>query len=132
MTNKIICTTDFSDSSKEALRWSVEWAKKTNSRLTVLYTYRLIKQGAEPTVNKRKIEEEASQNMTKLEKELLVNSGIEYDIKIEVGFVEDRVEEHLKTNQISFLVMGKEMSLRNKEMFDDLLQKLQVPLVIVP
>lgn len=83
-------------------------------------------------MNKRKIEEEASQNMTKLEKELLVNSGIEYDIKIEVGFVEDRIEEHLKTNQISFLVMGKEMSLRNKEMFDDLLQKLQVPLVIVP
>lgn len=132
MTNKIICTTDFSDSSKGALRWSVEWAKKTNCRLIVLYTYRLIKQGMEPTVNKRRMEEEASQNMTKLENELLINSGIDYDVKIEVGFVEDRIEEHLKTNQISFLIIGKEMSLRNKEMFDDLLRKLQVPLVIIP
>lgn len=83
-------------------------------------------------MNKRRMEEEASQNMTKLENELLINSGIDYDVKIEVGFVEDRIEEHLKTNQISFLVMGKEMSLRNKEMFDDLLRKLQVPLVIIP
>ena len=132
MTSAIICTTDFSESSREALRWSIDMAKKTGSHLTVLHTYRLIKQPDEVVLQKKKIEEEASLNLAKLEEELLMGSGIGYDFKIEVGFVDDRIKEHLKTNQISFLVMGKIMSLRNKESFDDLVRELQIPLVIIP
>jgi hypothetical protein len=52
--------------------------------------------------------------------------------KIEIGFVDDRIEEHTKNNKISFLVMGKNMSIRNKESFDELVENLQAPLVIVP
>lgn len=133
MTRTIICTTDFSESSKGALRWSIEMAKKMGSHLTVLHTYRLLKQSDEAAVpQKKKIEEEASRNLTILEQELLLNSGVDYDVKIEVGFVDDRIEEHAKTNKISLLVMGKGMSLRNKETFDDLMKKIQIPLVIIP
>ncbi|HEU5290467.1 MAG TPA: universal stress protein [Cyclobacteriaceae bacterium] len=133
MTSAIICTTDFSESSKEALRWSIDMARKMGSHLTILHTYRLIKQNGEGAIpQKKKIEEDAMKNLTQLEKELLSNSGVEYDFKIEVGFVDDRIAEHVKSNQISFLVIDKGMGLRNKESFDDLVRDLQIPLVIVP
>ena len=78
------------------------------------------------------MEEEASKNFGDLEKDLLTGKGIRYDFKTEVGFVDDRIEDHAKKNKISFLVMGKNMSIRNKESFDELMEHLQVPLVIVP
>lgn len=132
MTNDILCTIDFSDSSKVAMKWSICLAKRLNSHLSILHTYRLFKQDGEVVGTKRKIEEEASKNFGVLEKELLAGTGITYDFRTEVGFVEDRIENHTKKNKIDFLVMGKGMSLRNKEAFDELLEHLQVPLVIVP
>jgi|SRR5688572_25762263 nucleotide-binding universal stress UspA family protein len=133
MTSAIICTTDFSDSSRDALRWSIDMAKKMGSHLTILHTYRLIKQNDEDVIpQKKRIEEEAVKNLTQLEKEFLTNAGVEYDFKIEVGFVDDRIAEHVKRSHISFLVMDKGMGLRNKEMFDDLIRQLQIPLVIIP
>lgn len=131
MTNTIICTTDFSESSREALRWSIEMATKLGRHLTVLHTYRLIKQNNEAP-QKKKIEEDAMKSFAQLEKELLKDAVVGYDFKTEVGFIDDRIAEHLKTNQVSFLVMGKSMSLRNKESFDDLVRELQIPLVITP
>ena len=133
MTSAIICTTDFSESSREALRWSIEMAKKMGSHLTVLHTYRLIKQNDESAIpQKKKIEEDAMKSLALLEQEFLYESGIEYDVKIEVGFVDDRIAEHVKSHQISFLVIDKGMGLRNKETFDDLVRQLQIPLVIIP
>jgi nucleotide-binding universal stress UspA family protein len=132
MTNDILCPIDFSESSKGAMKWSIDLAKMLNSHLSILYTYRLIKQDGEVIDLKRKIEEEASKNFGVLEKELLAGTGIAYNFKTEVGFVDDRIEDHTRKNKISFLVMGKGMSLRNKETFDDLVEHLQVPLVIVP
>jgi hypothetical protein len=46
--------------------------------------------------------------------------------------MDDRIAEHTKKNQISFLVMGRNMGIRNKEAFDELVENLQAPLVIVP
>lgn len=132
MTNGILCTIDFTDASKEALKWSIRLAKKLNSPLTILYTYRLFAQNGEAVFMKRKMEEEAFRNFEVLEKELLAGTEIAYDFKPEVGFVDDRIEEHIKRRDISFLVMGKNMSIRNKETFDELIERLKRPLVIVP
>jgi Universal stress protein family len=132
MTNGILCLTDFSDSSKGALDWSIKLAKKLGSHLTLLYTYRLFKQDGETILIKKNMEMDASKNFAALEIEFLTGSGIVYDFKTEVGFVDDRIEQNLKNGRVSFLVMGKGMSLRNKETFDDLLTKLQIPLVIIP
>jgi nucleotide-binding universal stress UspA family protein len=131
MTNGIVSVTDFSESSRETVRWAVDLAKKLDSHLTILYTYRLFKQEGEVIPLKRKMEAEATKNFAELENQLLRGSGIEYDFKTEVGFVDDRIEEFAKHNKLSFLVMGK-LGARNKETFDDLLKHLQVPLVIVP
>jgi nucleotide-binding universal stress UspA family protein len=131
MTNGIVSVTDFSDSSRETVRWAIDLAKRLDSHLTILYTYRLFKQEGEAVPLKRRMEEEASKKFTELESQLLAGSGIEYDFKTEVGFVDDRITEYVKHNKLSFLVMGK-VGARNNETFDGLLKSLQVPLVIVP
>lgn len=132
MTNAILYATDFSDSSKEALEWTIRLAKQLKSHLTILYTYRLLKQNGEVLFIKKKMEDEGLRSFKALEKELLEGTGISYDFKTEVGFIDDRIEEHTKKNKLSFLVMGKSMSIRNKESFDELVENLQTPLVIVP
>jgi endonuclease IV len=131
MANGIVCTTDFSESSLGALKWSIESAKRLGAHLTILHTYRL-NQNGEAISLKRKLDEEAIKNFAEVERQHLAGSGIRYNFKTEIGFVDDRVEEHLKSNKISFLVMGKGMSLHHKESFDDLLKQLQIPLVIIP
>jgi endonuclease IV len=131
MFKAIVCTTDFSEASREALRWSIDMASKLGLHLTVLHTYRLIKQNNEAP-QKKKIEEDALNSFAQLEKELFKDVSVDYDFKTEVGFVDDRIAEHLKTTQVSFLVIDKGMGLRNKETFDDLIRQLQIPLVIVP
>jgi nucleotide-binding universal stress UspA family protein len=132
MITEILCTTDFSDSSNVALKWSINLARKLGAHLTILYTYRLFKQNGEAVMMKRIIEQEAAKNFGALENELLSESGIEYDFKTEVGFVADRIGAHAKKKNISFLVMAKTMSMANREVFDDLVAQLRVPLVIVP
>jgi hypothetical protein len=81
---------------------------------------------------RRKIEDEANQNFKILETDLLLNKQISYDFKTEVGFIADRVEEHSKNHPINFLVVNKNVRMNNKESFDDLMENMQVPLVIIP
>jgi nucleotide-binding universal stress UspA family protein len=133
MTKGIICTIDFSESSKSALRWSVSLAKLLKTRLTILYTYRLLNShNGEAVEFRKKIEENARQKFSSFEKEVLEDCGVKYEFKIEVGFISNRVKDHVKKNGVSFLVMGNKMNSTNKESFDELAENLQVPLVIVP
>lgn len=133
MTNGILCTVDFSESSKNALRWSVSLAKLLKTRLTILYTYRLLNShNGEAVEFRKKTEDDARQKFSFFEKEILEGCGVRYEFKIEVGFISNRVKDHAKKNGVSFLVMGNKMSSTNKESFDELAENIQVPLVIVP
>lgn len=132
MIPEILCTTDFSDSSNAALRWSIDLARKLGAHLTVLYTYRLLKQNGEVVMMKKVIEDQAARNFGALEQALLVGAGVAYDFRAEIGFVSDRVGEHAKKQGIAFLVMGEMMTTGNREIFEELVENLQVPLVIVP
>jgi hypothetical protein len=133
MNNEIICTIDFSESSKEALKWSVSLATILKSHLTILYTYRLMNScDGEAVEVKKKIEESAFQRFAALKAELLDGHDVSYDFKVEVGFVSNRVRHYAKKNGVGFLVMGNKMNSSNKESFDELAENLQVPLVIIP
>jgi len=132
MNNAILCTIDFSEPSKDVLKYAVNLSKQFHSHITILYTYRLLNSNGEAVEVRREIEEQAKQNFAALEKEVLEGSGVSYDFKIEVGFVSNRVEEYAKKNGVSFLVMGKKMNGSSKESFDELAENIQVPLVIVP
>jgi hypothetical protein len=129
----ILCTIDFSESSKEALLWAVSMAKELNQHLTVLYAYRLVSNAASEGVELRnKMEKDARQRFLELENEILKGSGVSYDFKSEVGFVSNRVKDHVKKNGLSFWVTGNHMTSVNRESFDELASNIKVPLVIVP
>jgi nucleotide-binding universal stress UspA family protein len=133
MTGMILCTIDFSDSSRPVLELAVTLAKQFNAHLTILYAYRLIhSRNEEVLLLKKKTETEAQKKFLMLEKDVLNNNGVDYDFRTEIGFVADRIEDHTKKNAIRFLVMDKRMALENKEMFDELIGHIRVPLVIVP
>lgn len=133
MTATILCTVNFSDSSKHALQWAIDLARQLKAHITILYTYRLIKSKQGETVGmKRRIEEEALKNFETLEHEFLAGQNISYDFRVEVGFVNDRVEQLVQKTNINFLVMDREMSSNNKESFDELVEQIRIPLVIVP
>ena len=133
MNKGIICTVDFTESSRDALLWAVNLAGLLKTHLTILYTYRLTGSSNDEIVDmKKKIEANAFKNFAVLEKEMLTGSGISYDFKVEVGFVSNRIKHHAKKNGVSFLVMGNKMNSSNKESFDELAENIQVPLVIVP
>jgi len=133
MKKGILCAIDFSEASKQTLRWAVELAKRLDDHLTIIYTYRLLHPyNGEATELKKKIEEDAIKNFALLEKEQLIGKGVMYDFKTEIGFVADRAKDHVKRNGAGLLVVGKKMNSTNKQSFDELVAELQMPLVIVP
>jgi len=134
MTNSdIICATDFSESSKDALRWSISLAARLKSHLTILFTYRLLNtHGGEIIELKKSIEKNAAENFARLEKEFLTGTNISYDFKIEVGFISNRVRDYAKKNATGLLVMSSSDTSANRESFNELVETIQIPLVIVP
>jgi nucleotide-binding universal stress UspA family protein len=129
----ILCTIDFSESSKGALQWAVLMAKELGLHLTILYAYRLVSSDVSEGVElKNQIEANATRHFAQLEKEVLKGSGVAYDFKTEIGFVSNRVKDHVKRNGLSFWVMGNHMGSTNRESIDELASNIDVPLVIVP
>lgn len=131
MSKGILCAIDFSDASKKVLRWSVDLAIKLNEPLTVIHAYRLLHRNGEAMEMKRRLESEAFQHFSILEKELLLGKGISYDFKNEVGFISDRVREHSKNNEVDFLVVGKNTN-SDGNSISELVATTGVPLVVVP
>ena len=134
MNQCILCAIDFEDPSFQALHWSINMAQKLKVHLTILNTYRLnqpVNDGGFVKM-KRKMEEEANGQFLRIERDILDGKGISFDFKSEVGFVSDRVEIHARKKQILFFVVGKKITQRNADTFNDLLDHISVPLVIVP
>jgi hypothetical protein len=132
MTNGVLCIIDFTASSKAAVKCAALFSKNLNRHLTILYTYRILKQNGEATFQKKQSEEAASRNFISLENEVLAGRGVSYDFKMEIGFINNRAEDHIKKNSISLLVLDKGLASRNKESYEDLIEKLKIPYVIVP
>jgi K+-sensing histidine kinase KdpD len=133
MSQTILCTIDFSPQSKHTLRCAAQLADDLRAHLTILYAYRLIKvKNEEIFETKKKIEEEATAKFSALESELLKNFTITYDFKKEVGFVTDRIEAHTKEKPLGFIVLNKSMRENYIESFDEFVDTLSVPAIIVP
>lgn len=133
MSRTILCTVDFSPSSKHALQCAITLARDLQAHLIVLYTYRLIREGKEEVIEaKKKIEAQAAHNFAAIENEMLKGSGITYEFKTEIGFVADRIDALIRKLPIGFIVIDKNMTLENKETFEELLENMLVPTLIVP
>jgi hypothetical protein len=130
----VLVLTDFSDASKEALRWAGHLATYHNANLKVLYPYRLTQMNGKDDLFqlKRNIESEAKNNFSKVAESVFVDRHQAYDFKAEVGFINDRVYSYTRKNEILVVVMSKKMAITNRDALNELLDHLRTPLLIVP
>ncbi len=132
MESSILCITDFSQSSDHAVRWAIEMAESKKCHITVLHSFRLLQTNGKALQLKQKQEENALLDFKKMEIALFKGHLISYDFKTEVGFIIDRIEDHAKNNQMDLLVLSKHISEENKEILDDLIDRIKIPLAIIP
>ena len=133
MNKSILCPIDFSESSENVLKWAAELSSRLNYHLTVLYPYRLLQAAnGDAVFLKKQNEEHASKKFATLEKNYLKGKNISFDFSPEVGFVNDRIDYHLKKEAIVLMVVSKGMNFKNNESAEDLINHANVPVLVVP
>lgn len=130
----ILCVIDFSETSKDALKTAVTIADSTKSNLTILYPYRLNQPKNVPSMSewKKSIEADACNSFTRMTNTLLKESGLVWEFKPEVGFVDDRIEAFTEKNDVGIVVIGAELARTSDGALIEMLDKLNCPLLIVP
>jgi nucleotide-binding universal stress UspA family protein len=134
----ILCAIDFSESSLQALRWSMREAQLHKAQVTFLYCYRLIADGDEgESLNmKREMETKAIDQFHKIESELIDKPTVPYQFVTEIGFFPSRIEMFVRKSPVSLLVMGNSIIENFNEYknlsFDQFLHTTKVPVVIAP
>ena len=131
--SSVLCLIDFSASSENALRAAVQLAVKNAAHITILYPYRLTTAVKKENLVKlkRDIDLEALRNFEKIS-HLLDGTNIDFDFRSEVGFLSDRIQEHLRLGNIKLIVLNKGLADSSFEALAELVPHLQVPLILVP
>ena len=133
MTKSILCAIDFSESSLHALQWAAELSSQFKCHLTVLYPYRLLQTSKGDVVGvKQKNLELANKKFEALKNEFLNGKVNSYNFTAEVGFLSDRIEDHIEKNSIMLMVLGKNMDSSSQDNLQDLINTISVPVLIVP
>ncbi len=133
MAKPILCAIDFSESSRNAFKWAAELSSLYNCHLTILYPYRLLPEKKEDVTSlKIKNEAIAASMFEVLEHDYLSGKNISFEFRPEVGFVADRIEDHVRKNSIALLVIGKNMKAYVQENLADMIDQIKVPVVVVP
>ena len=134
----ILCALDFSESSLQALKWTLKLAQLTHAQVTVLFCYRLIAAvDDEQTLDlKRNMENEALKKFNEIEKKVIKDQAISYKFVAEVGFFSSRIEMFIRKSPVALLVLGNSIIQNFDEYknfsFEEFLKNSNVPVVIVP
>ena len=130
----ILTVIDFSESSKEVLKWAVCMAEKLGVHLTILYPYRLnqIDKKEDVVGVKKKLELDAAKNFELVANGLFNNQKISFDFRAEVGFVQDRIEDYARRNNILLFVIGFNLINGNEEILRGIENVIKIPLMVVP
>jgi hypothetical protein len=81
--------------------------------------------------HKKQMDEAAQLQFRKIEDDVLTKAHITYDVKSEVGFLSDRVEDYAQKNNISYLVVASSAEYA-AENCSTVAESLRIPLLIVP
>jgi len=132
--SSILSIIDFSESSKEVLKWAVCMAEKLNVHLTILHPYRLnqLDKKEDMVGVKKKLDLDAAKNFELLTHGLFKNQKVSFDFRAEVGFIQDRVQDYARRNNILFLVIGFNLATGNEEILKEIVKEIEAPLVVVP
>ena len=134
----ILCAIDFSESSLQALKWTLKLAQLTHAQITVLFCYRLIASGddKETLDLKRNMENEALKKFNEIEKRVIKDQTISYKFVTEVGFFSYRIEMFIRKSPVALLVLGNSIIQNFNEYknlsFDQFIRTSKIPVVIVP
>jgi hypothetical protein len=125
---------DFSEQSTKAMKEVFGTAKKLGAHLTFIYPYRLDVSGKreDAVQTKRNVDLKAAKDFEKIAQDLFKGEEITYNFCSEVGFIHDRIEEHARKKNILFAAIQKKFALSKKDVFQELIEKIEVPLMIIP
>lgn len=138
MNKTILCAIDFSESSLQALRWTMKLAQLTQAQVTVLFCYRLIAavDDAETLYLKKNMENDALKKFKEIEKKLVNGKPVSYQFVTEVGFFPFRIEMFIRKSPVNLLVLGNSIIENFNEYknlsFEQFLKSSKIPVVIVP
>jgi hypothetical protein len=129
----ILCSIDFSESSVQAIEWSLTLAQCMRAHLSIRYAYRLVQSRSGDVFHlKRSIEDEARKKFLHIEHDHLIGKGVAYDFEIEVGFVSNLIGAHAKKNKLNMIIMDKHVNTHSGETFEELMNSLRVPMLLIP
>ena len=141
MFKRILCPTDFSKSSDEAVSTALEIASLLKCELIVLYAYRLVlnddkRDNLNKVLFKREQEAMAEKKFQGLRQACPGFSGIECTFLSEVGFVSERISSTISTSHIDLLVLSSSIQRKLKEQGGDdegeLSLYFRCPVLLVP
>lgn len=134
----ILCAIDFSESSLQALKWTMLIAKERQAQATFLFCYRLISASDEVELLnlKRDMETKALSQFQEIEKKFIKTTTVPYQFVMEVGFFSSRIELFLRKSPVNLLVLGNSMVKNFNEYknlsFDEFLTDTKIPILIAP
>lgn len=137
MHESILCAIDFTESSLNAFRWSVQLAAGSKRPLTTLYSYRLLPQSHDEAIQdfRKKTEESARKRYAEWERKILTNTGIKGGFVTDIGFASDSIENHLRKNPVNLLIISNSVldniSVHKGEQLPLFMKSINVPLLIV-
>ncbi|MCK6616371.1 MAG: universal stress protein [Cyclobacteriaceae bacterium] len=134
--NPVLCALDFSEASPAVLKAAVDLAAHFNTRLIVLYAYRILPENETITDYRRAIVNRAQEDFAHLEKKLGLNGSVPYEFRAEVGFLSDRIRSSVQANRVGFVVIGQRLASEINEQkgmtLEEFIDQAAVPVLIVP
>ncbi|NTW50972.1 MAG: universal stress protein [Chlorobiaceae bacterium] len=98
--SKILCPTDYSDSSDKAVRYAIEFARRVNAHVRFLHI-----QEPEGIVRKTGVEESISDNFKSM-LHTAKKQGLHADMKIVTGVPPDAIIKHAHEWFADLIIMG--------------------------
>ncbi len=139
MTKKtILCAIDFSESSLQAIKWTMIMAQLYKAQVTFLFCYRLIV-GDDTVASlnmKCDMEAKAASQFLEIEKNYMKATSVPYQFVSEVGFFSSRIGQFIRKTPVTLLVVGNSMIENFSEYknlsFEHFLTTLKIPVIIAP
>jgi hypothetical protein len=134
----ILCAIDLSESSVDVLRLAIQQSTlHNNSRVLVLYAYRLVIPGGKPIAEYRKdVEKRACEKFESFAKQFSEKEASLLEFRMEIGFLADRIEAYAEKDGIELVVISEAMANSFDEhqrvSLRDFIESLHIPLMIVP
>lgn len=142
MINNVLLPTDFSIVANNALRYAIEFCKKTESKLHLLHIKSIpVMDASFPAETYQLIllemDESTSRGFEKLESAELKSSGIPYEVYSATGFVTDEIVSFSKEKNIDLIVMGTTGASGLQELLvgsnsASVIGKSEIPVLVIP